>query len=75
MRSPSSLTRDELCSIVVSIRDFLYVERHDDNDAYFDPDKACNGADFVEHVIGLLDRHGLAPEAEQPYVDEVESHD
>lgn len=58
MKNPSSLTPDQLSSIVAQIQQILYVDPHDGT---VDPDKQWDGADVCQDIAGILAEHGLVP--------------
>lgn len=57
-RRVKALPNDALAEVVLYAFGGLYVE-HDDK---VNPDKQVSGADYIEHMAGILRRHGLTPE-------------
>jgi hypothetical protein len=64
MKSPASLTRDELVEIVSGLLQILYGLEKGDGSWTYAADKEWSGGDVCQDAAGLLDRFGLVPETD-----------
>jgi len=66
MRVPRDLSYHELQQIVESIQSFLYIDRDDDEQEIWNPDKEWSLGDACDHVAYVLSRYDLVPDDRQP---------
>jgi|CXWL01.1.fsa_nt_gi hypothetical protein len=72
LKRPKNLTREALEEIADYAQSFLFrtnVGSLLKLPEYWTTDKDVSGADFVDHMNSVLDKHGLVPDRDYPVVD------
>jgi hypothetical protein len=68
MKRASDLTREELETIVDTVQQHLHLDMSDSNSPVWTPDKEWDGSDVCEGMALVLDRFGLAPTQDEPFL-------
>jgi len=63
MKNPAKLSHGELAEIATRMLQILYGKEHQDGSWTYAADKEWCGGDICQDVAGLLERHGVMPEA------------
>ncbi len=64
-KNPADLTKTELVKIALYARDFLFLTV---DSAEYTLDKEVSGADYIEHMTGILATYGLVPKDSRGWV-------
>ena len=62
VRKVRTLSREALIEIVEYARDGLYLDMDARGREFYSLDKPVSGADYIDHVVLVLEKHGLVPE-------------
>jgi hypothetical protein len=68
MKRASDLTREQLETIVDTVQQHLHLDMSDGNSPVWTPDKEWDGSDACEGMALLLERYGLTPAHDEPFL-------